>query len=152
MEIVVRAAVIYLFLWIVIRAIGSKELSELSSFELILLIVMGDIVQQGVTQEDMSVTGAILAVGTFSLLALLSSYVSFRWRASRPLIQGIPVIVVRDGEPVEQMLELERLTIEELLDAAREQGIADLGDVKVGVLEPDGRFSFLKGERRREKA
>lgn len=152
MEIVVRAALIYLFLWIVIRAIGSKELSELSSFELILLIVMGDIVQQGVTREDMSVTGAILAVGTFSLLALLSSYVSFRWRATRPLIQGIPVIVVRDGEPVEQMLELERLTMEELLDAAREQGISDLGDVKVGVLEPDGKFSFLKDERRREKA
>lgn len=143
---------IYLFLWIVIRAIGSKELSELSSFELVLLIVMGDIVQQGVTQEDMSVTGAILAVGTFSLLALLSSYVSYRWRATRPVIQGIPVIVVRDGEPVEQVLELERLTIEELLDAARGRGISDLGDVEVGVLEPDGKFSFLKHERRREKA
>ncbi|MGH2529997.1 MAG: DUF421 domain-containing protein [Actinomycetota bacterium] len=152
MEIVVRAAVIYLFLWIVIRAIGRKELSELSSFELVLLIVMGDIVQQGVTQEDMSVTGAILAVGTFSLLALLSSYVSYRWRATRPVIQGIPVIVVRDGEPVEQVLELERLTIEELLDAARGRGISDLGDVEVGVLEPDGKFSFLKHERRREKA
>jgi len=151
MEIVVRA-VIYLFLWIVIRAIGSKELSDLSSFELVLLIVMGDIVQQSVTQEDMSVTGAILAVGTFSLLALLWSYVSYRWRATRPVIQGIPVIVVRDGEPVEQVLELERLTIEELPDAAGEQGISDLGDVKVGVLEPDGKFSFLKHERRREKA
>lgn len=152
MEIVVRAAVIYVFLWIVIRAMGSKELSELSSFELVLLIVMGDIVQQGVTQEDMSVTGAILAVGTFSLLALLWSYVSYRWRATRPVIQGIPVIVVRDGEPLEQVLEFERLTIEELLDAAREQGISNLGDVKVGVLEPDGKFSFLKHERRREKA
>ena len=152
MEIVVRAAVIYLFLWIVIRAIGSKELSDLSSFELVLLIVMGDIVQQSVTQEDMSVTGAILTVGTFSLLALLWSYVSYRWRATRPVIQGIPVIVVRDGEPVEQVLELERLTIEELPDAAGEQGISNLGDVKVGVLEPDGKFSFLKHERRREKA
>jgi len=100
----------------------------------------------------MSVTGAILAVGTFSLLALLWSYVSYRWRATRPVIQGIPVIVVRDGEPVEQVLELERLTIEELPDAAGEQGISNLGDVKVGVLEPDGKFSFLKHERRREKA
>ncbi|MGH2658471.1 MAG: DUF421 domain-containing protein [Actinomycetota bacterium] len=152
MEIVVRAAVIYVFLWIMIRAMGSKELSELSSFELVLLIVMVDIVQQGVTQEDLSVTGAILAVGTFSLLALLWSYVSYRWRATRPVIQGIPVIVVRDGEPLEQVLEFERLTIEKLLDVAREQGISNLGDVKVGVLEPDGKFSFLKHERRREKA
>ena len=82
MEIVLRAAVIYVFLWIVTRVIGKKELAELSAFELVLIVTIGDLVQQGVTQEDMSVTGAMLAVGTIALLVVGTSYVGFRWRGS----------------------------------------------------------------------
>jgi uncharacterized membrane protein YcaP (DUF421 family) len=144
MEIVLRAVVTFVFLIIVTRATGKKELSQLSAFELILMVTIGDLVQQGVTQEDQSLTGAFLAVTTIAILIVLLSIVESRWHGTRRLIRGIPVVVVRNGRPVEEVMKLERLNIEELLEGAREQGIGDLAEVKLGVLEPDGRFSFIK--------
>ncbi|HZD17176.1 MAG TPA: YetF domain-containing protein [Actinomycetota bacterium] len=144
MEIVIRAAAVFLFLWLLMRAMGKKELAELSAFELVLLVVIGDLVQQGVTQEDMSVTGAILAVGTIALLVLLSSYIGFRSDRARRVIDGVPVVVIRDGEVLGAVLRVERLTEDDVVGAARQQGIASPRDVVVGVLEPDGRFSFIR--------
>ncbi len=144
MEIVIRATVLYAFLWMVARGVGKRELSELTAFELILLVTMGDLIQQGVTQEDMSVTGAMLAVGTLALWILIFAYLSWRFRPLRPAFEGVPVVVVRKGRPLDPVLRIERLTLDEVCEAARNQGIADLADVDIGVLEPDGRFSFLR--------
>jgi uncharacterized membrane protein YcaP (DUF421 family) len=144
MPTVLRAAVMYAFILLVMRAIGRKELSGLSAFELVLLIVMGDLIQQGVTQQDNSLTAAMLAVGTMALLVVVTSYASFRWQRVSPVTEGLSVIVVRDGEVQRDVLRIERLTEEELDDAAREQGIGDLRDVVVGILESDGKFSFIK--------
>ncbi|MGZ4153439.1 MAG: DUF421 domain-containing protein [Actinomycetota bacterium] len=149
MQIVVRAAVLYLFIWLVTRGMGRKELSELSAFELILFVVFGDLIQQGVTGDDRSITGAALAVTTFALLTVAFSYVSFRWRPAQRVLTGVPVIIVRDGRILEDVLALERLQVDDVKDGAREQGVDDLADVEVGVLEADGKFSFLRypGER-----
>jgi uncharacterized membrane protein YcaP (DUF421 family) len=144
MEIVIRSAALYLFVFLVTRAMGRKELGQLSSFELILLVVMGDLIQQGVTGDDRSVVGAMLAVTTFALLTVAISFAAFRWRRTEPLLEGIPVVVIRDGKPLDEVLRVERLTLEELKDAAREQGVADLSQVRVGILEAEGRFSFLR--------
>ena len=144
MEIILRATAIYFFLWMVARGTGKRELSEMTAFELILIIVMGDLIQQGVTQEDMSVTGAVLAVGTIVFWITVVSYVSFRFKSTRPLLEGVPVVVVLDGRPVDQVLKLERVTVDEVKEGARGQGIRDLHDVQIGVLEPDGTFSFIK--------
>jgi uncharacterized membrane protein YcaP (DUF421 family) len=145
-QIVLRAIVLYLFIWLLTRAMGKKELSQLSTFEMILAVAMGDLIQQGVTQEDQSVTGAMLAVGTFAILVLIFSYTSFKLPRTRPALEGIPIVVVRDGEPVERSMQYERITLDEVKDAARSQGIADLGEVRLGILEPGGSFSFLKRE------
>lgn len=144
MEIVLRSAAVFVFLWFLTRIIGKKELAEISSFELVLLVVIGDLVQQGVTQEDMSVTGAILATGTIALLVVSMSYVSFRWRRADRVVEGVPVVIVSDGQMVTESMRLERLTEEEVVSAAREQGIGDVADVRFGVLEPDGKFSFVR--------
>ena len=77
MEIVLRSVAVFAFLWFVMRVIGKKELTQLTAFELVLIVVIGDLVQQGVTQEDMSVTGAVLATGTIALLVVAMSYVGF---------------------------------------------------------------------------
>lgn len=146
MEIVVRAAVMFVFLIVLTRAVGKKELTQLTAFELILMVTIGDLVQQGVTQEDQSLAGAFLAVSTIAVLIVALSYVEFRWHGTRRAIRGIPVVVVRNGEVVEPVLRLERLNIEELLEGAREQGIGDLAEVKLAVLEPDGSFSFIKAD------
>lgn len=144
MEIIIRSSAIFFFIWILTRALGKRELAEMTAFELIMLVTIGDLVQQGVTQEDMSVTGAILAVATIGLWILLFSYVSFRWRRTEPVINGVPVIVVQDGRPLEEVLRIERVPVDEVLEAARNQGIADLAEVRYGIIEPDGRFSFLR--------
>ncbi len=145
MEIVYRAAVLYLFLFFLMRVLGKKELGQMSAFELVLLLAMGDLVQQGVTQEDYSVTGAMLAIGTFGTLILLGSYVTFRFPRTRPALEGVPVVVVSNGRLREDVMRLERLTDTEVHEALREQGIDDLSTVRVGLLEADGKFSFLTG-------
>ncbi|HWI03686.1 MAG TPA: YetF domain-containing protein [Acidimicrobiales bacterium] len=124
---------------------GKRELSELTAFELILLVVMGDLIQQGATQEDMSLTGAVLAVGTLAMWIMIFAYLSWRFRRLRPVMEGVPVVVIHRGTPLDEVLAIERLTMEEVCEAARNQGITDLAEVEVGVLEPDGKFSFLKG-------
>lgn len=144
MEIILRATVIYFFLFAVARGTGKRELAEMTAFELILLVTMGDLIQQGVTQEDMSVTGALLAVGTLSLWIMIIGYLSFRFKTLRPALEGRPVIVLRQGRPLLEVLRLERVTVDELHESARNQGIVDMDEVDLAVLEPDGKFSFLK--------
>ena len=146
MEIVVRATVIYFFLWGLTRGLGKRELAEMTAFELLLLVVVGDLIQQGVTQEDMSMTGAVLAVGTIGLWILVFSWIGFRWRGARQVIEGVPVVIIRDGYPVDPALRLERVTLDEVLEGARNQGISNLRDVRLGILEPDGKFSFIQSE------
>jgi uncharacterized membrane protein YcaP (DUF421 family) len=70
--------------------------------------------------------------------------VSWRFRGLRPAMEGVPVVVIHRGEPLDEVLAIERLTLDEICEAARNQGITDLAEVDIGVLEPDGRFSFLK--------
>jgi uncharacterized membrane protein YcaP (DUF421 family) len=144
MQIVVRASAMFLFLWFVMRAIGRKELAGMSAFELILLIVMGDLIQQGVTQQDSSLAGAALAIATIALWMLALSYVSYRFGRARRILEGEPVVLVRNGRIQRKMLEYERLTEDELKDEARGQGIADLAEVALALLESDGKFSFLR--------
>jgi uncharacterized membrane protein YcaP (DUF421 family) len=143
MEVVIRAVVVFVFLWIVTRSVGRSTLGELSTFELILYVTMGDLVQQGVTQQDYSVTSAILAVGVFALLTVGLSYVAWRWPRSRALIHGSPSIVLRDGVPLLDSMKRERLAVDELVTAAREQGIRRLSDIDMAILEADGRISFF---------
>ncbi|MGH9245532.1 MAG: DUF421 domain-containing protein [Acidimicrobiales bacterium] len=144
MDVVWRAVAVYLFLWFLLRVMGKRELAEMTAFELVLLVVTGDLVQQGVTQEDFSVTGAFLAAGTIGLLVVMTSAIGWRWRAARPFIEGRPLVIVRDGHVFDDVLRLEHITHDELREAARGNGIADIDEVSWCVLEPDGRFSFLR--------
>src|SRR5579864_5514689 len=110
MDIVIRATVVFFLIMVVTRAVGRRELSSLKPFDLILLVVLGDLVQQGVTQSDYSVTGVALAICTFGVLTVAVSYVSFRFPRTRPVLDGEPVIIVQDGKLIERNLRRERLT------------------------------------------
>jgi len=143
MEVVVRAAVIWLFLWIVTRAVGRSTLGELSTFQLILYVTMGDLIQQGVTQQDYSLTGAILAISTFAVITVAVSFANQRWNRLLPITHGVPIVIVRDGEPDLKALTAERMSVHDLFAAAREQGIRRLSDVELAVLEADGKVSFF---------
>lgn len=144
MDIVLRAAIAFFFVFLLTRIVGRRELGTLEPFDLILLIVLGDLVQQGVTQSDYSVTGMVLAGGTMALLAVCISYASFRFPRLRPVLDGEPIVVVQDGKVLEPNLRRERLTVEELAQEARLQQIASLDDVSWGILEKNGQISFIQ--------
>jgi uncharacterized membrane protein YcaP (DUF421 family) len=145
-EIVIRAAVMYVVLLGLLRAMGRRELSELTAFDLLVTVVIGDLIQQGVTQEDMSFTGAMLAVGTICLLAVGTSFVGVRSNRVERLVDGVPLVVARNGVVFDDVLRRERITEAELMEAARGQQVTDLSKVDVVVIEADGRFSFLRAE------
>ena len=144
MDIVLRAVFVFALLYIMMRVIGRRELSSLEPFDLILLVVLGDLVQQGVTQDDYSVTGIVLAIGTIALLQLGVSFVNYRFPRMRPLLDGEPIIVMQDGQPIERNMRRERVTVDDLASAARQQNIAKLDEVQWAVLETNGTLSFIK--------
>src|SRR4051812_42963491 len=144
MDIVLRGVVIFGVLYLLMRLIGRRELSSLEPFDLILLVVLGDAVQQGLTQDDYSLTGALLAIGTIAMLQLGVSYANFRFPRLRPLLDGEPIVIVRDGKPIDKNLRRERVTPDDLMSAARQQNIGTLDEVKWAVMETSGAISFIK--------
>jgi uncharacterized membrane protein YcaP (DUF421 family) len=148
LDIVLRAAAIFVVLFVVMRVMGRRELRQMEPFDLILLVVLGDLIQQGVTQSDYSLTGAVLAIATLCVLTVAASYVSYRFRRVRPVFEGEPIVLVHDGRPVESNLRRERITMEEIAAQARLQQIAHLSDVRWAVLETSGQISFIPREAR----
>jgi uncharacterized membrane protein YcaP (DUF421 family) len=143
MDIAIRAVVLFFFIVFITRVIGRRELSSLSPFDLILLIILGDAIQQGLTQDDYSVTGAIIAVSTIATLQVATSYVSYRSRRARKILEGLPIVVVQDGKFVEANLKRERMTSDEIEEEMRVQQIASLDRVEWAILETNGTMSFI---------
>jgi uncharacterized membrane protein YcaP (DUF421 family) len=144
MDIVLRAIAIFVLLYVLMRVVGRRELSSLEPFDLILLIVVGDLVQQGLTQDDYSLTGAVLAIGTISMLVLTVSFANYRFPRLRPLLDGEPIVIVQDGRPIEKNMRRERLTHDDLAAAARMESIATIDHVAWAVMETSGKISFIK--------
>ena len=144
MDVVIRAAVIYAFLWLILRGMGKRELAQLNPFELVLLIVTGDLIQQAVTLEDHSLVGAGIIMSTLALLTVFTSWLSLRSRRFARVFEGEPVPVLENGRPVERTMRFERIRYDELVAEARKQGISRLDDVRVATLEEDGSISFLR--------
>jgi uncharacterized membrane protein YcaP (DUF421 family) len=147
MDLAVRSAVIFFFVFLLMRIVGRRELSSLEPFDLILLVVLGDSVQQAVTQDDYSVTGAFIVVSTIALLQVFLSYLNFRMPRLRPLLDGEPIVIVQDGKVIEQNARRERLTLDDIAEAARIQSIASLEDVQWAVLETSGELTFIEKQK-----
>ena len=143
MDLVIRAAVGFLFVLLLTRAVGRRELSSLEPFDLIMLVMIGDLVQQGITQNDFSVTGMLLVGSTVALLTVAVSYANFRFTRLRPILEGEPVIVLQDGKPIDRNLRRNRITLEELAAAARQEQFASLDEIQWAVLETSGQISFI---------
>ena len=143
MDVVIRTIIVFFVIFLVTRVVGRRELSTMEPFDLILLIVTGDLVQQGITQSDYSLTGAITVISTIALLTVALSYLSFKVPPLRPILDGEPLVLVQDGEVIERNLRRERITIAELRAEARLQQIASLANVRFAVLETNGAISFI---------
>jgi uncharacterized membrane protein YcaP (DUF421 family) len=142
-DIVIRAAFGFLFVFFLTRVVGRRELSSMEPFDLIMLVMIGDLVQQGVTQNDFSVTGLVLAGGTVAMMTVALAWLDFRIPFIRPVIAGEPIIVLEDGTPIERNLARNRMTVEELAAEARQQQFAKLDVLQWAILESNGRISFI---------
>jgi uncharacterized membrane protein YcaP (DUF421 family) len=143
MDLVFRAAAAFVFVFAITRLVGRRELSSLEPFDLILLVVTGDLIQQGITQSDYSVTGAFIVITVIGLMTVAFSYLSFRVRPLRHVLEGEPIVLVENGRPIEQNLRRERIRVEELEEQARLQQVESLDDVRLAVLETNGNISII---------
>jgi uncharacterized membrane protein YcaP (DUF421 family) len=143
MDIVLRSLLIFLVIWLLMRLLGRRELSNLEPFDLIMLVVIGDFVQQAATQQDLSVTGAILSVSTIGVLTLVFSWLSWRFPRLRPALDGKPLVLVEEGKLLTDNMRRERITVEELAAQARLQHIDSIEKVSWAVLETGGQISFI---------
>jgi uncharacterized membrane protein YcaP (DUF421 family) len=147
MDLAARSIVIFFFIFLITRVVGRRELSSLEPFDLILLIVLGDAVQQSMTQDDYSITGAFIVVSTIAVLQVFVSYVNFRFPRLRSVIDGEPIVIVQDGKVIERNARRERLTLDDIAEAARLQQIASLEEVQWAVLETSGELSFIEKQK-----
>ena len=144
MDSILRGVIVYLFLLIVFRIAGKRTLSEATAFDLVLLLIISETTQQAMVDNDHSMTnGALLVltlVGTDILLSLLKQRLPFL----DPILDGTAVILMRDGQVLEDRLTRERVDKNEILEAARIQlGIESLDEVKLAVLERGGDISII---------
>jgi uncharacterized membrane protein YcaP (DUF421 family) len=143
MDLAIRAVALFCFVYLLTRIIGRRELSSMEPFDLILLIVIGDAIQQGLTQDDYSVTGAVIVIGTFAVLQILISYLSYRFPRLRPALDGEPIVVVQDGQAIEKNMRRERITVDEVMVEARQQQVVSLDQIAWAVLETSGKISII---------
>jgi len=143
MDIIVRATILFFIMYLLLRMLGKRELSQVTPFELVVLIVMGDLVQQGITHNDFSITGAVLAISTIAFWALALSWISYLSPRAERVLEGVPRILVRDGEVVKGNMRRDRITRSELEIEMRLAGIAHISDVAWAILEPNGKISFI---------
>ena len=138
MDIAIRAIALY------VRMIGRRELSTLTPFDLVLLIVLGDAIQQGLTQDDYSITGAVVAVSTLAIMQVITSYISYRVKPFRKILKGEPIILIEGGKLLNQNLRRERITADDVAEEMRTQQIAAFDQVQWAILESNGTISFIQ--------
>jgi uncharacterized membrane protein YcaP (DUF421 family) len=145
MDLVLRTIFVFFLILLVTRVVGRRELSSMEPFDLILLVVIGDLVQQGVTQSDYSLTGTTTVIVTMASLVVFTAYISFRFTRLRPLLEGEPTLLIAEGRLLERNLRRQRMTVEELRAEARMQSIGSFDDIRYAVLETNGKVSFITG-------
>lgn len=145
-EILLRTVVVYLTVLVLLRVAGKRELGQMTPFDLVVILVIANAVQNAMTGGDNSLVGGMLAAATLTVVNIAVG----RWGARVPLFRRLvasqPRLLLRDGKPIKKALDEERVDIEELEMAAREHGIAELAGVAAAVLEEDGSISIIPKE------
>lgn len=148
MDLIIRGAVIYLFLLFVMRMSGNRQLSETTTFDLILLLVISEVTQQAfLGDEDFSLTAAIVLILTLVGLDIVLSLIKQYMPPADKVLEGVPMLLVDDGQPIERTMNMERVKTDEIMATAREKyGIDSLEQIQYAVLEADGKISIVRRE------
>lgn len=143
MTIVVRIAVIYVFLLVALRLMGKREFSQLSPFELVTLLLIPEILTEALSMGETSITAAFIGVSTLLALVFVTSAVAYRVPWFGELMEGEPVVLVRQGRLVPSAMHRERVSPQEILSEMHKSGLERMEEVRWGILEPDGTISFI---------
>jgi uncharacterized membrane protein YcaP (DUF421 family) len=147
MDAVFRAAGIYLVLLLIFKFAGRRSLAELTLFDLVLLMIIGEATQQALLGDDFSFTNAALVIVTLVAIDVGLARLKWHWPKADLWLDGSPVIVVENGEPLESRLKAMRLKVDDILEAAREkQGLETLSQIKFAIVEKNGKVSIIPEE------
>jgi uncharacterized membrane protein YcaP (DUF421 family) len=142
-ELVLRVAIIYAAVFILLRMVGKKHVGELAPFDLVVLLLLSECVQNALIADDNSLTGGLVAAGALFGLNQIVGYVTWRAKPIERMLEGRPRFLVRHGRVLREELAREQITQSELLEALRRQGCFSIGKVRYAILENDGAISVL---------
>lgn len=143
-EIIIRSAVIFIFLFVLFRFLGKKHISKLTPFDFILLLIMSECVQNALVKDDKSVSAALISISTLVSLNVLLNKITFKSKKAEELIDGIPKVLIKDGHLYKELMRQETITDKELHEALRIGGVLDIKDVYLAMLETNGSISVIK--------
>jgi uncharacterized membrane protein YcaP (DUF421 family) len=144
MDSVIRPALVYLFLLLLLRLTGKRTLAQITTFDFVLLLIISEATQQALIGEDNSMINAAVVVGTLIGLNILMSLLKQRSRFMDRLLDGIPLVIVADGKPLKDRMDKSRVDEDDVLDAAREtHGLERMDQIRHAILERDGKISII---------
>lgn len=146
LDIIVRSGAIYLFMVAAIRFFGKKEISQLSTTDLVFIVLISNAVQNAMVGPNTSLFGGMLAAGVLFTLNYLLKLLMYRSRAIKELIEDKAVILIHNGKVDVEHLAQEKITLDELEQAVHEHGVSAFKDVKLAILEVDGNISVISGD------
>ena len=145
-EIIGRTLVVYVVVLILLRTAGKRELGQMTPFDLVVILVIANAVQNAMTGGDNSLTGGVIAAATLTFVNIGVGRWGLRVPVFRRLVVSEPTLLLHDGKPIKEHLEREHVDVAELEMAAREHGIPELSQVAAAVLEEDGSISIIPKE------
>lgn len=146
-EHVLRATIVYVFLFVLLRFVGKKSVGELAPFDIIVLLILSETVQNAMVGDDKSLTGGLVSAATLIILAQAMNLLSWSNKRLARVIEGTPRILVSHGRRLKQAMERERVSIAELTEAMRREGHSNISDIRFAILENDGKISIIPRER-----
>ncbi len=148
MTTIFRASIVYVALLVIFRLLGRRALARITSFDFVLLLIISETTQQAMIGEDFSVTNSVLGILTLVLLDLGLSLWKRRWPRLERYVEGMPLVIVEDGVPLKERMEMARVDEEDVLTAARStQGIGRMDQIRYAVLERSGGISIIPREK-----
>ncbi len=142
-QFVLRACIVYFILLAMIRASGKRTMGQFTSFDMLLVVLLGNAVQNALLGKDTSVAGGVLLAATLIALNWLVGFVSARNRKVEALIEGSPVLLARDGQVYRGVLKRELISHSDFKKAMREAGCEDIEGIRLAVLETDGHITVI---------
>ena len=145
---VLRATAVYVLVMLLVRVSGKRALGQFTPFDLVLLILIGNAVQNGINGGDNSLTGAAIMAVTLIVLNYAVALLTSRSRRAERLLEGVPVVLARDGRVFERVLRRELVSSEDFAEALRANQIEDIGEVRLALLETNGHITVIARHRR----